>query len=76
MYYLGRYDDAIELNSEAIRLIESSNYRLKIASIKKQLIENDAVFSSILEEPQNNLYSQIHTTDGLFNLPCLKYNVF
>lgn len=71
MYYLGRYDDAIELNSEAIRLIESSNYRLKIASIKKQLIENDAVFSSILEEPQNNLYSQIHTTDGLFNLPCM-----
>lgn len=71
MYYLGRYDDAIELNSEAIRLIESSNYRLKIASIKKQLIENEAVFSSILEEPQNNLYSQIHTTDGLFNLPCM-----
>ena len=71
MYYLGRYDDAIELNSEAIRLIESSNYRLKIASIKKQLIENDAVFSSILEEPQNTLYSQIHTTDGLFNLPCM-----
>lgn len=71
MYYLGRYDDAIELNSEAIRLIESSNYRLKIASIKKQLIENEAVFSSILKEPQNNLYSQIHTTDGLFNLPCM-----
>lgn len=71
MYYLGRYDDAIELNSEAIRLIESSNYRLKIASIKKQLIENEAVFSSILEEPQNKLYSQIHTTDGLFNLPCM-----
>lgn len=71
MYYLGRCDDAIELNSEAKRLVESSNYRLKIASIKKQLLENEAVFSSALREHQNNLYSQIHTTDGLFNLPCM-----
>lgn len=71
MYYLRRYDDAIELNNEALRLLESSNYRSKIASTKKQLIENEAVFSSILKAPQNNLYSQIHTTDGLFNLPCM-----
>lgn len=71
MYYLKRYDDAIELNNEAIKLIESSNYKLKIASIKKQLSENEVVLNSILREPQHNLYSQIHTTDGLFNLPCM-----
>jgi hypothetical protein len=71
MYYLKRYDDAIELNSEAIRLIESSNYRKKMASIKKQLSENETVLNSILGKPQHNLYSQIHTTDGLFNLPCM-----
>lgn len=71
MYYLKRYDDAIELNNEAIKLVESSNYRLKIASTKKQLVENNDVLDSILGEPQHNLFSQIHTTDGLFNLPCM-----
>lgn len=71
MYYLKRYDDAIELNNEAIKLIESSNYRIKIASIKKQLSENEVVFNLILREPQHNLSSQIHTSDGLFNLPCM-----
>ncbi len=71
MYYLKRYDDAIELNSEAIRLIESSNYKLKVASTKKQLNENEAVLKSISRKPQRNLYSQIHTIDGLFNLPCM-----
>lgn len=34
MYYLKRYDNAIELNNEAIKLVESSNYKLKKASIK------------------------------------------
>lgn len=29
MYYLKRYDNAIELNNEAIKLVESSNYKLK-----------------------------------------------
>lgn len=71
MYYLKRYDDAIELNNEAIKLIESSNYKLKMAPIKKQLNENKVVLNSILRNPQYNLYSQIHTTDGLFNLPCM-----
>ena len=61
----------MKLNNEAIKLIESSNYRIKMASIKKELSENEVVFSSILREPQYNLYSQIHTTDGLFNLPCM-----
>ncbi|MFR1763446.1 tetratricopeptide repeat protein [Waltera sp.] len=71
MYYLKRYDNAIELNNEAIKLVESSNYKLKKASIKKQLSENEFILKSILREPQHNLYSQIHTTDGLFNLPCM-----
>lgn len=71
MYYLKRYNDAIELNKEAIRLIESSNYRIKIPSLKKQLHENEAVLNSISGKPQHNLYSQIHTTDRLFNLPCM-----
>lgn len=71
MYYLKRYDDAIELNNEAIKLIESSNYRIKIDSMKKQLSENEVVLNSKLREPQHTLYSQIHTTDGLFNLPCM-----
>lgn len=71
MYYLGRCNDAVELNSEAKRLIESSNYKLKIPSMKKQLLENETVFSSALSEHQNNLYSQIYTADGLFNLPCM-----
>ena len=71
MYYLKRYDNAIELNNETIKLVESSNYKLKKASIKKQLSENEFILKSILREPQHNLYSQIHTTDGLFNLPCM-----
>lgn len=71
MYYLKRYDNAIELNNEAIKLVESSNYKLKKASIKKQLSENEFILKSILRESQHNLYSQIHTTDGLFNLPCM-----
>lgn len=71
MYYQKRYDDAIELNNEAIKLIESSNYKIKVASIKKQLSENEVVFNSIAIESQHNLYSQIHTIDGLFNLPCM-----
>lgn len=71
MYYLKRYDNAIELNNEAIKLVESSNYKLKKASIKKQLSENEFILKSILREPQHSLYSQIHTTDGLFNLPCM-----
>lgn len=71
MYYLKRYDNTIELNNEAIKLVESSNYKLKKASIKKQLSENEFILKSILREPQHNLYSQIHTTDGLFNLPCM-----
>lgn len=71
MYYLKRYDNAIELNNEAIKPVESSNYKLKKASIKKQLSENEFILKSILREPQHNLYSQIHTTDGLFNLPCM-----
>lgn len=70
-YYLDRYDDAIELNNEAKQLVESSNYKLKIAAIKKQLLENEIVFCSLLKETPNKLYSQIHTTDGLFNLPCM-----
>ena len=71
MYYLKRYDDAIELNNEAIKQIESSNYKTKIDSTKKQLNENKVVLNSILTEPRHNLYSQIHTIDRLFNLPCM-----
>lgn len=51
MYYLKRYDNAIELNNEAIKLVESSNYKLKKASIKKQLSENEFILKSILREP-------------------------
>ena len=71
MYYLGHCDETLELNSEAKRLIDSSNYRLKATSIKKQLIENEAVFKTNFKEIHKKLYSQIHTTDGLFNLPCI-----
>lgn len=71
MYYSGRSDYAIELNNEAKRLVELSNYKLKKDSIKEQLFENETVFNSGLKERRNALYSQIYTNDGLFNLPCI-----
>ena len=71
MYYLGRLDEALELNNEAKKLIDSSNYRLKAPSIKKQLMENENVFKSTLKKSNTKLYSQIHTTDMQFNLPCI-----
>ena len=69
MYYTKRYDVAIELNDEAIKLIDSSNYRSKVMSIKSQLDQNKNVF--LLRDIQHDIYSQIHTKDGLFNLPCM-----
>lgn len=71
MYYLGKKEDAIALNSEAIELVESSNYNMKKNSLKCQLHKNETIMRSIKPKPQDKLYSQIHTTDGLFNLPCM-----
>lgn len=71
MYYQGSCVDAIELNNEAKELLEFSNYKIKTNSIKEQLLENEIVFKSTMKESRRNLYSQIHTLDGLFNLPCM-----
>lgn len=71
MFYRGHNDIAIRLNCEAKDLLLSSNYRSKLSSLKNQLIQNGAVFDSTKKKPINNLSSQIQTTDGMFNLPCM-----
>ena len=71
MYYIGKREIAIDLNREAEDLLNSSNYRSKLTSIHKQLRENNVIFNSTIKETSNTLFSQIHTIDGLFNLPCI-----
>ena len=71
LFYLGKKETAFALNQEAINLVENSNYKMKRNSLKYQLLENKRILCSDKSEPQNNLYSQIHTSDNLFNLPCM-----
>lgn len=71
LFYLGKKADAIIVNAEAIKLVESSNYKMKKNSLKRQLQENEVTLLSNASALQKNLYSQIHTTDLLFNLPCM-----
>lgn len=71
MYYSGKTMVAVELNREAMQLVDVSNYRNKKNSLKHQLQENESVLLSITPKSQKNLYSQIHTADELFNLPCI-----
>lgn len=71
MYYLGKREMAIQLNNEALELVETSNYILKKKSIKCQLLENGEFLCKNVLKSQCELYSQIHTTDWLFNLPCI-----
>lgn len=71
MYYLGKKDVAIALNNEAMKLAEASNYIMKKISLKQQLLQNATTLLVNSINQQTNLYSQIHTTDGLFNLPCI-----
>ena len=71
MYYSGKKEEATTLNREAIELVEASNYKMKKNSLRCQLLENEAILNSIDPKPKDNVYSQIHTTDGMFNLPCI-----
>lgn len=71
MFYTGEKEKANVLNNEAIELVEVSNYAMKKDSLKRQLLENKTTICSIAPKPKTNLYSQIHTIDGLFNLPCI-----
>ena len=71
MFYTGKREEANILNNEAIQLVEASNYEMKKNSLKRQLLENKTTICSIATKPKTNLYSQIHTIDGLFNLPCI-----
>lgn len=71
MYYLGKKDAAKSLNKEAMQLVESSNYKMKKSSLRQQLLQNETNLLVDNTRPQTNLYSQIHTTDWLFNLPCM-----
>lgn len=71
MYYLGKKERAIVLNKEAMELVETSNYIMKKNSVKSQLIENNESLCGNVSKTQHEVYSQIHTKDGLFNLPCI-----
>ena len=71
LFYQGKRETAFTLNQEAINLVENSNYKMKRNSLKYQLLENQRILCSDKPEPQNNLYSQIHTSDNFFNLPCM-----
>lgn len=71
MYYSGHRNEAILLNNEAKELVESSNYKKKQKSLICQLIENESTLRSASPKSNMNLSSQIHTIDGLFNLPCI-----
>ena len=53
------------------RQIEKGGYKNKKEALKKQLLQNGKIFSSKCPKPHENIYSQIHTTDGLFNMPCI-----
>lgn len=71
MYYSGKKNEAATLNKEAIELVEASNYKMKKNSLRCQLLENETTLHSIDPKPKDNVYSQIHTIDRLFNLPCM-----
>lgn len=71
MYYLGKKDEAAALNKEALELVDASNYKMKKNSLRCQLLENEVTLHSVDPKPKDNMYSQIHTTDRLFNLPCI-----
>ncbi len=71
MYYSGQKSAALILNNEAKEMVETSNYKMKKIPLMRQLLENESTLHSIVPKPHNNLYSQIHTTDRLFNLPCM-----
>lgn len=71
MYYTGKKDVAAAFNKEAIELVETSNYKMKKNSLRYQLLENEATLHSVNPKPKDNIYSQIHTIDHLFNLPCI-----
>lgn len=71
MYYRGYREIAMDLNNEAMDLLEISNYKSKIPSLHKQLLENKVALNSTITKINNTLSSQIQTTDGMFNLPCM-----
>ena len=54
-----------------MELVETSNYIMKKNSVKSQLIENNESLCGNVSKTQHEVYSQIHTKDGLFNLPCI-----
>ncbi|GAA6377418.1 hypothetical protein I230019B6_27790 [Firmicutes bacterium i23-0019-B6] len=71
LYYIGQKQEAFTVNNEALILVEKGNYKNKKEALKKQLLQNRKIFSSTCPKPHENIYSQIHTTDGLFNMPCI-----
>ena len=71
LYYIGQKQEAFTVNNEALILVEKGNYKNKKEALKKQLLQNRKIFSSKCPKPHENIYSQIHTTDGLFNMPCI-----